>query len=332
MMTPTMTSTDDDEIETQNNESNLVVKTPKLDEYKFSSHTMSLMKTATHNRMKRHLSKENDLNDFNSPCLSGSEADDSVLSVKFTPVISSATKSLLNRTMNKAKIDSSDTKSTGRDSIESSCSLDTPRMDKEMLPTRTPMLPPMDENGRVVKTCKKNGKIVRESIGSVSSVDTPVLDEDDLPTRTPMLPPMKATQDDDDDDEMTKEITKKMKGMEVYEEEEDDDEAMMDSEEDETEEEEEESSKGGEKKSPVHAVEEAEYTKMPKYLRWQVTKSSLDAVIDAINAKFEVDEVVTKDAVHEIVVTLNIEKLKSTSVILMLCKLNRFVIVSKGKY
>ena len=97
-------------------------------------------------------------------------------------------------------------------------------------------------------------------------------------------------------------------------------------------EEEEESSKGGEKKSPVHAVEEAEYTKMPKYLRWQVTKSSLDAVIDAINAKFEVDEVVTKDAVHEIVVTLNIEKLKSTSVILMLCKLNRFVIVSKGKY
>ena len=48
MMTPTMTSTDDDEIETQNNESNLVVKTPKLDEYKFSSHTMSLMKTATY--------------------------------------------------------------------------------------------------------------------------------------------------------------------------------------------------------------------------------------------------------------------------------------------
>ena len=266
------------------------------------------------------------MNDFNSPCLSGSKADDSVLSVKFTPVISSATKSLLSRTMNKAA--SSDTKSTGRDSIESASSLDTPRMDKEMLPTRTPMLPPMDQNGRVVKTCKKNGKIVRESIGSVSSVDTPVLDEDDLPTRTPMLPPMKATQDDD-----VKEITKKMKGMEVYEEEEDDDEAMMDSEEDETEEEdqEEESSKG-EKKPPVHAVEEAEYTKMPKYLRWQVTKSSLDAVIDAINAKFEVDEVVTKDAVHEIVVTLNIEKLKSTSVILMLCKLKRFVIVSKGKY
>ena len=48
MMTPTMTSTDDDEIETQNDESNLVVKTPKLDEYKFSSHTMSLMKTATY--------------------------------------------------------------------------------------------------------------------------------------------------------------------------------------------------------------------------------------------------------------------------------------------
>ena len=71
---------------------------------------------------------------------------------------------------------------------------------------------------------------------------------------------------------------------------------------------------------------------MPKYLRWQVSKSSLDAVIDAINAKFEVDDVVTKDSVHEIVVALNIEKLKSTSVILMLCKLNRFVIVSKGKY
>ena len=85
-----------------------------------------------------------------------------MLSVKFTPVISSATKSLLSRTMNKVTT-SSDTKSTGRDSIESASSLDTPRMDKEMLPTRTPMLPPMDQNGRVVKTCKKNGKIVRES-------------------------------------------------------------------------------------------------------------------------------------------------------------------------
>ena len=144
-MTPRMTDDEDMMSETEN----VVVKTPKLDEFKFSSHTMSLMKTATQNRMKRRGSNENDLNEFNSPCMSGSEADDSVLSVKFTPVISSSTMSLLNRTMNKEKNTS---KSTGRDSIESASSLDTPRMDKEMLPTRTPMLPPMDQNGRLVKT------------------------------------------------------------------------------------------------------------------------------------------------------------------------------------
>ena len=43
MMTPTMTSTDEEIENTEN-----VVKTPKLDEFKFSSHTMSLMKTATY--------------------------------------------------------------------------------------------------------------------------------------------------------------------------------------------------------------------------------------------------------------------------------------------
>ena len=98
-MTPRMTDDEDMMSETEN----VVVKTPKLDEFKFSSHTMSLMKTATQNRMKRRGSNENDLNEFNSPCMSGSEADDSVLSVKFTPVISSSTMSLLNRTMNKEK-------------------------------------------------------------------------------------------------------------------------------------------------------------------------------------------------------------------------------------
>ncbi len=45
MMTPTMTSTDE---EIENTENENVVKTPKLDEFKFSSHTMSLMKTATY--------------------------------------------------------------------------------------------------------------------------------------------------------------------------------------------------------------------------------------------------------------------------------------------
>jgi hypothetical protein len=330
MNTPSMT-TDEEEIVCADHD---VVRTPKLDEFKFSSHTMSLMGSN-----KRKILKNVDTNSFDSP-LSGSEADDSVLSVKFTPVISSSTMSLLSRIQTnkiEKKLKSSAMKSTGRDSIESSASsVDTPCLDTtKMLPTRTPMLPPMDENGRIVKTCKKDGKIVRESIGSVSSVDTPVLDTEDLPTRTPMLPPMKPAEKDDVV-KTKEEVTKKMKGMEVYDEEEDDDEAMMDSEEDEETEEESEEVVDEEKKKkkikPVRCVEEEEYTKMPKYLRWQVTKSSLDAVIEVMNMKFEVDTMVTKEAVHDIVHTLNIEKLKSTSVILMLCKLNRFVIVSKGKY